>query len=58
MSERTVRVKLQFDFTPANYARKCWFVFNRDQCRLVKDVAHLISSHFSLRSIQVCSYMY
>lgn len=50
MSSQTVRVKLRFDFTPVNYARKCWFVFDSEKCRLVKDVAHLITSHFGLRS--------
>lgn len=45
-----VRVKLKFDSTPVSYAQKCWFTFDSEKCRLVKDVAHLIATHFGLHS--------
>ena len=43
-----LRVRLKFDSTPLNYAKKCWFTFDREKCRLVSDVSHLIASRFSL----------
>ena len=46
------RIRVRFDFTPVNYARKCWFVFDSDQCSLVGDVAYLISAHFELQNNQ------
>ena len=49
-----VRVRLRFDSSPLNYAKKCWFVFDADQCNLVKDVAYLIARQFDLnQGIQV-----
>ena len=49
-----VRVRLRFDSSPLNYAKKCWFVFDADQCSLVKDVAYLIARQFDLnQGIQV-----
>ena len=49
-----IRVRLKFDSTPVSYAQKCWFTFDAEKCRLVSDVSHLIGSHFSLQSVQVC----
>ena len=43
-----IRVRLKFDSSPVSYARKCWFVFDGEKCRLVGDVSHLIASHFKL----------
>lgn len=43
-----VRVRLRFDSSPVNYAKKCWFVFDADQCSLVRDVAYLIARQFDL----------
>lgn len=43
-------MRLKFDATPVNYARKCWFTFDSEKCRLVRDVAHLIASHFGLQA--------
>ena len=40
------RVRLRFQSTPIHYAQKCWFTFDKEQCRLVGDVAHLIGSQF------------
>lgn len=52
-----VRIRLRFDSSPLNYAKKCWFVFDADQCSLVKDVAYLIARQFGLtRGIQVRFY--
>ena len=49
-----VRVRLRFDSSPLHYAKKCWFVFDADQCSLVKDVAYLIARQFDLnQGIQV-----
>ena len=49
-----VRVRLRFDSSPLHYAKKCWFVFDADQCSLVKDVAYLIARQFGLtQGIQV-----
>ena len=45
-----IRVRLKFDSSPVDYARKCWFVFDSEKCRLVGDVSHLIASHFKLKS--------
>lgn len=49
-----VRVRLRFDSSPLHYAKKCWFVFDAEQCSLVKDVAYLIARQFGLtQGIQV-----
>ena len=51
-----VRVRLRFDSSPLHYAKKCWFVFDAEQCSLVKDVAYLIARQFGLtQGIQVLS---
>lgn len=50
MNTHVVRVKLKFDSTPVSYAKKCWFTFDTEKCKLVKDVAHLVASHFGLHS--------
>ena len=58
LASTMIRVRLKFDSSPESYARKCWFVFDSEKCRLVGDVAHLIASHFKLknsRGIQVRS---
>ena len=44
-----IRVRLKFDSTPVSYAQKCWFAFDSEKCRVVKDVSYLISSHFGLK---------
>ena len=49
-----VRIRLRFDSSPLQYAKKCWFLFDADQCSLVKDVAFLIARQFDLnQDIQV-----
>ena len=54
-----VRVRLRFDSSPLHYAKKCWFVFDADQCSLVKDVAYLIARQFGLtQGIQVHQLLY
>ena len=49
-----MRIRLRFDSSPLQYAKKCWFLFDADQCSLVKDVAFLIARQFDLnQDIQV-----
>ncbi len=45
-----VRVRLRFQSAPLHYAQKCWFTFDKEQCKIVGDVAYLISSQFGFSS--------
>lgn len=43
-----IRVRVLLDTTPILFPKQCWLLFDSSACRVVGDIAHLISERFGI----------
>lgn len=48
MTNSCVRIRVQLDTTPISFPKQCWLLFDLGSCRIVGDVARLISERFEI----------
>lgn len=48
MMNSCIRIRVQLDTTPIPFPKQCWLLFDSGACRVVGDIAYLISEKFGI----------